>query len=479
MAGRILIADDVVTNRIVLKVKLASAHYRVSQCTSAAEVQRVARAQDTDLIVLPTMLPDQSGFDLCRRLKADPATAMLPVLMLVPHGSADQRFAALEAGADDTLHLPLQDIGLLARVRSLLRARETDCELHRRDMTARQLGFGEAGSPLRPPGRVALIGADPEQALGWKSALRGLTRHVVTLMSRTEALALDAGPGCPDLFCIAADLENRNEGLRLLSELRSRPATRHAAILTVHPRDSDEAPAMALDLGANALIESGFPGAELALIIDRQMAFKHKADGLRASVEHGLRMASVDPLTGLFNRRYSDYHLAILAERARKMGRGFAVLMVDIDRFKTVNDRYGHAIGDKVLASVAAALRDNLRAVDLVARYGGEEFVIALPDADLPAARHAAERLRGIVAGLTFGAANGCGVQVSVSIGLAMVDSAGASVAGVLAASDRALYQAKTEGRNRICVAVTPRVRAPQRPVLRGPLPGERSSRTA
>ena len=103
-------------------------------------------------------------------------------------------------------------------------------------------------------------------------------------------------------------------------------------------------------------------------------------DQLRASVEDRLRLAMTDPLTGLHNRRYAMAHLSRIAERAAVAGRTFALMILDLDRFKAINDTHGHAAGDAVLAEVAARLSAQLRPIDLVARIGGEEFLIALPD---------------------------------------------------------------------------------------------------
>ncbi|WP_226780490.1 diguanylate cyclase [Oceaniglobus trochenteri] len=484
MAGRILIADDVATNRIVLKVKLAAAQYRVSQCDSAARARSMARAEEIDLMILPPSLPDMDGAALCRQLKSDPVTAALPILMLLDHNQSAHRLAALSAGADEVMSYHFSETCLLARVRSLLRAHDTDRELRGRDMTAREMGFAEAAPVLHRPGRVALIGASPEQAVGWKSGLRGLSTHGISLMGRSEAMQLSPDQPAPDAFVLATGHTGLNDGLRLLSELRSRPATRHAAILMVHGADADELQATALDIGANALLEEGFDPAELALRLDRQIRRKRDNDILRNSVESGLRMATIDPLTGLFNRRYGNHHLARLAERAARNQRSFAVLMIDIDRFKTVNDTHGHSAGDIVLAAVARGLQDNLRAVDLVARYGGEEFVVALPDATLPDARLAAERLCRRIAALPIALPDGGQVRVTISLGLAMGSAENGEVDALLARADAALYRAKSEGRNRVCIAPTARLTEPAGPdqgcaPLRGPLRSDRSSRSA
>ena len=271
------------------------------------------------------------------------------------------------------------------------------------------------------PGNVALVAAGPDQALRWQIGLSAQLCDTITTLDAEDVLAETTTHPVPDVFVIAADLGRSGQGLRLMSELRSRPATRHAAICIVVDPDAPEVAAMALDLGANDLIPTDFRPEELALRVAKQLKRKRLADRLRASVTDGLRLAVIDPLTGLYNRRYALPQLARIADRALDTGRNFAVMVLDLDRFKSVNDTWGHAAGDAVLVEVAARLSANLRAVDLIARYGGEEFLIALPDTTLEAARIAAERLRQGIEERPIRLPGGAGeASVTVSIGLAM-----------------------------------------------------------
>ena len=175
----------------------------------------------------------------------------------------------------------------------------------------------------------------------------------------------------------------------------------------------------------------------------------------------GLRLAVTDPLTGLHNRRYALAHLDRIAARARDTGRRFAVMVLDLDRFKTVNDTWGHGAGDTVLETVAARLRDNLRPSDLVARIGGEEFLVALPDATLGTARITAERLCRVISDEPVILPDGrSSVQVTISVGLALgpdlspeLPDATATARSALARADAALLIAKTDGRNQVTIA--------------------------
>ncbi|MEX5727147.1 two-component system cell cycle response regulator [Rhodovulum iodosum] len=450
MPGRILVVDDLATNRIMMKVHLADAHYDVLQAAGGRAALDIARREAPDLILLDMMMPDLDGISVCERLRADPATAEIPIIIVTAATDARSRLRALAAGADDFLSRPLDELILLARVRSLLRARETAQELALRDGTERLLGFSEPAQGFAPPGRIALVAARAETAAGWQAALAGRLTDRIVPMTRAEALSPDPGHAVPDLFVIEGDLGGPGGGLRLLTELRSRSETRHAAVLIVLPPTARETAAMALDLGANDLMTAPLDGAELALRLKAQMARKRQADRLRDTLRDGLRMAATDPLTGLFNRRYALPHLARIAERADRTGRRFAVLLLDLDRFKAVNDRHGHAAGDAVLVAVAQRLRDNLRAVDLVARFGGEEFLVALPDTDATAACAAAERLRRVIGAAPVALPGGGDLQVSASIGVAMGGAEAGTVSALIEAADAALYRAKSAGRDRV-----------------------------
>ncbi len=456
MTGKILIVDDVATNRIVLKVKLERACYETLLATNGAEALRQAREARPDLILLDVQLPDIDGVAVCEALRADPATRTIPIVMISAHADPAVKLRALRAGADEFLLKPLNEAILLARLRSLMRMRAAVEELRLRDATCHELGFAEAAESFAHTPRVVLVGGRGGEAVLWKSALAPHLRDGISVADRDTVLADAAADLSPELFVIAADIERAGDGLRLMSELRSRPATRHAAICIVAAPGARDTAAMALDLGANDLVFGDFLGEELALRIGAQIAHKRLSDRLRATVADGLRLAVIDPLTGLYNRRYALPHIERIAERAAQSGRSFAVMVLDIDRFKAVNDTYGHAAGDAVLVEIAARMRASLRDVDMLARIGGEEFLVALPEAGLEAAQIAAERLRRVIAERPVRlAGNGGEIAMTLSVGMAMGGGAGSGTTAdaIIKAADLALLHSKTDGRNLVTVS--------------------------
>ncbi|HQW81213.1 MAG TPA: GGDEF domain-containing protein [Pseudomonadota bacterium] len=162
--------------------------------------------------------------------------------------------------------------------------------------------------------------------------------------------------------------------------------------------------------------------------------------------------AAHDGLTGLANRRSAMTRLTTEIAQAQRRRQPLALLALDLDRFKQVNDVYGHAAGDRVLIEFAATLRANLRLGDLGARTGGEEFIAVLPQTDRDAAAIVAERIRAQCADLPVSSDDGRVIRFSVSIGVALLDGRDSS-ASLLARADSALYQAKRDGRNRVTFA--------------------------
>ncbi len=453
MGGKILIVDDVATNRIVLKVRLTAAGYLPQLAPDGrAALGRIA-ADRPDLVLLDLSLPDMTGADLLARLRADPQTAGLPVIVLSAGSDKAARVAAFRAGADAFLTKPVEDQTLLARIRSLLRQKELSEGLGGLAM----LGLAEAAAGYQSPGRVALITARPDLALRLRRDLGGIGGARITTMTPEEALAegLRSGPA-PDLFLIEADLSAPGSGLRLMSEVKSRANTRHCAVAILAGPGAALSGAVAFDLGASDLIAAEACAEEIALRLARLIARKREEDRLRASVQDGLRLAVIDPLTGLFNRRYGVAQLAAIAESGRERSRDFAVMVVDLDRFKAVNDHWGHAAGDAVLIEVARRLQHSLRTEDLLARIGGEEFLIALPDTGLEKAQSVAERLCRIVEQTPVPLPEGGRLTVTVSIGLAIATSAcKAPVAELVNLADRALMVSKSGGRNQVTTSQT------------------------
>lgn len=454
MVGKILIVDDVATNRIVFKVKLAAAGYGAILASDGADCLAQARLERPDAILLDLMLPDMTGIEVLRQLKADPATRRIPVVMISGEQDPVRRVAALRAGAADFMARPIDDDMLLARLRGLLRAQENMGSFATPEVGFNLFGLAEAPAEFDMPGHVALVMGRPDAALHLRKQLSTLGQERFSILTAEEVHSQAASGQAPDVYLIDSDLATENGGLRLMSDLLSRSASRHAAFCILAQEESRLAPAMALDLGAHDVVTARVPPSELAVRLHHLVQHKRDMDRMRATVQDGLRLAMIDPLTGLHNRRYGLAQLNAIAAQAAAQGSEFAVMVLDLDRFKSVNDQWGHAAGDAVLIEISMRLAANLRVSDLLARIGGEEFLIVLPETELADAGLVAKRLCRAAQENPVILADGTAIPVTISIGMTLGkgQSRGLDVADLIDRADRALMRSKAGGRNKVTI---------------------------
>ncbi len=454
MSGRILVVDDIATNRLILQAKLSSAYFEVLLAENGEQALDIATNEMPDMVLLDVMMPGIDGYAVCSRLKRNPDTAHIPVIMITAANEQSERVRGFQAGADDFLNKPINDMTLFTRVRNLLRVKIMFDELKMRESTTQELGLTELldmNSLKNQSGSVMIAPKNQEQGIGWLKSMKShLPYEVFASYGERNALN-DAKLRVPDAFVVNQSLDGGGDGLRLVSMLSANPETRRSAIILVVDDGRIETASKGLELGASDYIFAPSDSNEMMARLTSQMRRKKYSDLLRSNVQDSLRMAVIDPLTGLYNRRYAMQHMEKIADRSVETQLPYAVMMMDLDRFKSVNDTYGHAAGDEVLKEFARRLQENLRGVDLVARFGGEEFMVVMPDTNETEAGFAAERLRKSVDARTFHLPDGQKLDVTVSIGVAFGVGHNPAVPALLEQADKALYDSKSNGRNRVC----------------------------
>ncbi len=454
MTARILIVDDVPANTRLLEAKLSAEYYQVATVHDGFEAIRMAHSWQPDLILLDVMMPEMDGYETCRRLKDDVATIHIPVVMVTALGEPGERLRGLEAGADDFLTKPVEYDTLLARVKSLVRLKRLLDEWRLRGETARALGLtADSMTPPSVAGARALVVDDWD--LGAQTVQDALSREGILpgrAASEAEALALAAAIPF-DLVVLSLSM-TAEDPLRLASRLRAADATQDIPLLLIAEPEQKDRILRGFDLGANDWLLRPIDENELRARARNQIRRKFYQDRLRADLGSALEMALTDPLTGFYNQRYLMRHLRGLMATAQTAG--IAVMMVDVDHFKIINDRYGHPVGDRALKVVADTLRGRIRVFDSIARYGGEEFVVVMPGASPQDASAAAERLRAAVEHMPFVPEPGVTHPLTVSIGLAFSGDRNHSAELLLQAADQAMYRAKRSGRNRVEMAASP-----------------------
>jgi diguanylate cyclase (GGDEF)-like protein len=420
------------------------------------------------LLILDLSLPRIDGFSVVRQLRQQPGGARTRVIAVAAHTSLRAAARDLAPMLDISNILPL-DVERSAFKEALAAAETTIAQEGVRQEKAG--AEGPLGAFRAPPGAdldevVDRAAVDVRHrfrlplSVGYLKAGERETLMLHVSMTEPDAPTPSGGPIQWDFLrqvatsnepLVIPDVENHPVFSRLFVG-GARPARGFAAV----PLTTASSPARGavcvldtkpLTLDAGDLDALAAFGRQVGQEIDRIYAETHEqnilSDPTTEDVQALQHMASTDPLTGLANRRGGEKNIANEISRAKRERRPLSCILIDIDRFKHINDTYGHQAGDQVLRDVSALLRATVRAYDILVRWGGEEFLLVLPGVDLDAARLLADRIRRAVETLET---HGTG-PVTISAGVAAFDT-DYDFAATLRSADRRLYQAKAAGRN-------------------------------
>jgi len=300
--------------------------------------------------------------------------------------------------------------------------------------------------PVVRPGTVLVVEGSPDVRASLRSQLSSAGHRVLEADTRDGALST-AREQRPDVILLDLDAPGV-DGLDVLREAAADPAVHDVPVVLVTGRTNAELLARAVALGATDYLVTPHDEAELLVRVNAAVRLKEVRDELGRREQELAEAAQVDPVTGLYNRRHLDERLEALCSGARRHKQPVGMLMIDLDNFKAVNDRLGHAAGDAVCRQVGARLRDSLRAEDLVGRWDGAGFLVLLPGTDFVGALALAERLRDGVAREPFPTGQGGPVAVTVSVGCTTTH--GDDPEDLIRRADAALRSAKQGGRDRV-----------------------------
>ena len=451
MTARVLVVDDILANIKLLEARLLAEYFEVVTAMCGEDAIEICARERIDVVLLDVMMPGMDGFETCRHIKGNAATQHIPVIMVTALDQPSDKIQGLEAGADDFLTKPVDDIALITRVKNLARLKVLNDEMLMRAATTQQMGLPVSAAMSRAMrgecGRILLVDDNRRSAGRTMQALAAT--HDVFVDDDIHAALMRVTEHNFDLLMVSLSLAGA-DGLRLCSQVRSIDRTRHLPIV-VMIEPGDEARLMrGLDMGVNDYLIRPIDRHEMLARVKTQIKRKRHADLLRTRLEESVEFAITDSLTGLHNRRYMEGHLRTLVAESLAANRPLSVLVADIDFFKRINDAYGHDAGDHVLREFANRFRRNTRGVDLACRFGGEEFVTIMPDTTLERACQVGERLRACVAGEPFRLNANVQLAVTASVGLAILEGAEDTPEALFKRADNALYAAKRDGRNRV-----------------------------
>lgn len=475
--GTIIVADDDRTLLKTISVILEEKGYQVVPVADPRKITPMLSEVGPDLLILDIMMPKIDGLELLKRIRSDEKWYDLPVLMISSMAPEEATVRSLGLGASDFVAKPFRVRELVARVEAQLRS-------GRALRDARAEAKQRATEATVRAEMVDLL-HEVTDAFAPDEIYHVLTRRVAHVLTISRCSMVLAKPG-DEYGRVVVAAENpmvRNLQVRLdrYPEIRRALETDRPVLVSdvasdpLYEEVRHDWKQRGVEVATRSVIAVPFGlheqqsgvfflrtvGAEPTLTMqDLEFAEQavrtavgaiEKAYALQTAQSDKARfqvLATIDPLTGCLNRRALSDRLTAEMDRARRYGLALSVLMIDLDRFKDVNDTHGHLTGDSVLRQLGDLLRREVRSVDVVARYGGEEFLALLPETGPQGALVFAERLRERVADYDFGEA-GKSLFVTISVGVgSMQPGSDVDASGLIARSDAALYRAKHEGRN-------------------------------
>ena len=457
--GRILLVDGQESARSVTARRLRAQGFQVEEAGDPATGADMALCAPPDVVVADLWMPSISGVQLCRLLRSEPATSGVPVILCGEGEAPKNRFWAERAGAAAYV--------TKGRTAELMRALERVPPVSREEDT---FFFQMSGGTVDVRDRIARhldkalfesVLAGEVRGLGSCDSferLFDLLAQFVSQVSRYRFLALSTSS--PARFALHTHPSRRVPSLLEARALLEVPD--EAQETCIEDEDAAFTPAgpcvkRVISLGGTVLGALAFaPDGEIDDDVNDLVDLLAREIGgpLRMAllVEDSQRMATTDALTGLMNRRAFITSMEAELARSRRYDYPLTLLLLDVDHFKQVNDKRGHAAGDRVLAAIGNHLRVTFRRSDYAARWGGEEFVVALTSTALEGGYLTAERMREALSELQIRDERGERIAITASVGLAVLRTSD-SLDTVLDRADRAMYASKTAGRNRVSVA--------------------------
>lgn len=449
MTGRILVVDDILPNIKLLEHKLTNEYYEVATAMNGFEALDKVKTVAPDLILLDIMMPGMDGYEVCRRLKSDPETMHIPVVMVTALDQPENKIMGLEAGADDFITKPIDDVSLMARVRNLTRLKMMTDELRMRQSTGEHFGISDDINEMPISGNVLIVETNIAIA---EKMLKNLPEGCKGVIESNPNAVLDQLQKQEYKLAIISLNMNNFDGLRICSMIRASESFRRLSLIsTGENHTSNLSFVKSLDIGVNDFVSRPIDYNEFVLRVKSQIKRYDFSEKLRKNVENSVEYAITDPLTGMHNRRYLNMHLEKLCIKSLENRKALSVAIFDIDHFKSVNDTYGHDAGDTILVEFSASLKNNIRNFDLGVRLGGEEFMIVMPETDLAHAAAVCERIRASVEQRSFAISPHKAIKITCSIGVASLLT-NEKEQDMIKRADSALYRAKQTGRNRVVI---------------------------
>jgi two-component system cell cycle response regulator len=455
----VLIVDDELRNIKLMTAILSVEPYEILQARNGEQALAILDENKIDLILLDVMMPGINGFEVTQIVKNNPATKHIPIILVTALDGRDNKQKAMEVGADEFLTKPVNKIEVITRTKSILQLKQCQEQLNARINIGEMLAIPQNINSLEIQEKskketnyqtVLLIEDDNQQAKLIKSLVANESYHLMVASSGEEAIKIGQQTKV-DLILLDLMLPGMS-GYDVCDYYKSKEASRNIQIVAITSLSDLESKIKCIDKGVDDYLVKPVNSKEIKSRINVLLKKKLYLDQLQAHHKEVLNLAIIDGLTGLYNQTYLKNYLQLEVERSRERGYQVALIMFDLDNFKSYNDTLGHPAGDIILKQFSDIIKINIRDIDLPARYGGEEFAVVMPYSNQLDAISTAEQIRAALQISSFiNDENNRMNKITTSIGIALCPKHAITVDSLIEKADYKLYQAKKTGKNKIC----------------------------
>jgi two-component system, cell cycle response regulator len=448
---KILIVDDEPRNVKLLEAMLPSSQYEVNRAHEASQGLEQALQIIPDLILLDVMMPGMNGYEVTRKLKADPATKEIPVILVTALSEEADKIKGLQAGADDFINKPVQKVELLARTRSLIQLKELREQSQARQQILEQfMGSSRTpgeGAKTSPPQAVLVVEDNPRDAKLILHSLQSLPLRLELVGSGEEALSR-VESGEVDLILLDILLPGR-DGFKVCQHLKENGPTKNIPVLLVTCLSDLESKMKGLSNGADDFLVKPFIPLELQSRVRALLQKKTYLDRLDRCQEWAFFEALTDPITGLYNRLFLNHFLGLEIKRSLRQKYPASLLLAAVEGFGTGIDPGGLPGEDRIRKDFARFLKANIREVDLLGHYAENTYFVVMPYTEESGAMKVAERIQDGLKNHPFlREIPGSPSTLTVSVGIAQYSSPEMGVEEWTRNAEEALCRSQGKGKS-------------------------------
>ena len=443
--SKILIIDDSELNAKQLAKQLGAQYFDTVITHSAEEALSLISQGFFKAILLDTIMPNSNFYELCKKIKTQ--EPLLPIFGITPSFEQKSNIESLAAGAEELLLKPFDLEWLVIRIRTAIKVKDDLDQLISKSEPEMP---GTILTQLFDTklSNILIIDDDIAEVNYLKDFLGGVVASL-TIAENIESFSSE-DTAKADLIIASGYLIN-GYGVEICTKLKNHPLFTDKPVILIVERDDESLLKEAYKAGISEFVSSPVAGDELQIKLARLLKKLSIKKTLEGSIIKDLNLAIEDPLTGMYNRRYFDRKTESLIAEYQNTSKQLSIIMSDIDKFKLVNDTYGHLVGDQVLIETAARIKNAVASDGIVFRFGGEEFIILLENTDLKKATEIAEKIRFNIANEKFQiATEPYQINCTISLGLSSLLKNDTSTNELIKRSDEALYIAKETGRNKV-----------------------------